>query len=619
MRYKSCVGLYEMIRVAYVAVLAIALLIGVAASWTNFGRQIDNDAYDFIFRVYHPKPWPLESTILAIDEESLSTMGGIRGIRSALADGLERIRSVAPKVVAVDVILAEPADEASDSKLEAAFRHTPNLVLCTDLLPNGKRWEDPIPRFRKWAAALGQIYAAPDELDAVSREIPLMKAIAGERRWSLALEAFRVSRKAEILESPGDLQVAEVRIPATRDTAYAMRIRYVPRSMGGIPRVSLKQLHDDPGLARQFAGKVVFAGVTAQTDRLMTPYSNGISMPGVEIHANAFETIANNSILTGAPELDVLLFCFVLVAAAGTAFAYVPGWSANLIAVLILIVAHVFPYAMFTRTIVFPWLPGVAAAWLGIVTAAAWRHFFVRRRLGRSEMEKARYQRAMHLVTHEMRTPLTAIQGSSELMSRYALPEEKRRQIALMINTESKRLAGMISTFLDIERLSAGQMEVRRETFAAADFIARCIQRAGPLAERKRIEIHARDLADDDLEGDRELLEYAFYNLLTNAVKYSPPDTTVTVFGGREKDRLRISVRDQGIGMDRKETRRIFEKFYRTRRAEQSSEVGTGIGLSLVEQIVSQHGGSIEVESEPGKGSCFTLVLPSRVRQCSAS
>ena len=97
-----------------------------------------------------------------------------------------------------------------------------------------------------------------------------------------------------------------------------------------------------------------------------------------------------------------------------------------------------------------------------------------------------------------------------------------------MINQESKRLARMIQTFLDVERLSDGQMELKREPFPAREMVEACVQRARPLAERKNIGITIEEL-DGALEGDRELMEYAVYNLLTNAVKYSNPDTQITV------------------------------------------------------------------------------------------
>jgi signal transduction histidine kinase len=182
-----------------------------------------------------------------------------------------------------------------------------------------------------------------------------------------------------------------------------------------------------------------------------------------------------------------------------------------------------------------------------------------------------------------------------------------------MINQESKRLARMIQTFLDVERLSDGQIELKREPFPIRQIVEACLGRAQPLAERKNIRIETEAL-EGTLEGDRELMEYAVYNLLTNAVKYSGPDTAVRVACRVQANELRLSVQDQGIGMDAKELRQIFQKFYRTRRAEASGEAGTGIGLSIVEQIVQQHGGRMEVTSEPGKGSCFTVVLQVRSR-----
>jgi signal transduction histidine kinase len=595
---------------AYLGVLAGALVLALAASWTPLGIQVDNSVYDWIFRLHPPQTAQTESIVLAIDEPSLSQFGGAPGVRRALAEGLERIAQASPKAVAIDVTLADAVDRELDRGLTSAFRVTPNLILPCDLLPSGRGWEDPIPQFRRPAVAVGHVHADLSS-DGVSRAIPLEMAAGHDRRWALSLEAFRASRHAAILESPQDLQVAGVIIPSAWSSGRTMRVRFRPPDMA-IPRVSIKELHEQPALAQRFAGKVVFAGVTALTlarDRLPTPYSS-IPMPGVEIHANAFETIAHGWFLTNAPAWWVLAFCMVLVAAAGATFRWLSGWMANAAAVGILAAAHAVPYAAFTRSIVFPFSPGVSSAWLSIVAAAAWQHLYVRRRMVKSEAERDRYQHAMHFVTHEMRTPLTAIQGSSELMSRYPLTDEKRQQIALLIHSESKRLGRMIEMFLNVERLSAGEMELKKETFSARDVMMSCVERARPLAERKQIQMTMESLADHPLKGDRELMEYAFYNVLTNAIKYSPARTQVTVSGGRNGDRFAVSVRDQGMGMDQKEVRKIFQKFYRTKKAEQSGEAGTGIGLSIVEQIVIQHGGRIEVETAPGKGSCFTLILP---------
>jgi signal transduction histidine kinase len=213
-----------------------------------------------------------------------------------------------------------------------------------------------------------------------------------------------------------------------------------------------------------------------------------------------------------------------------------------------------------------------------------------------------------------MRTPLSAIQGSSELISRFALTEEKRKQIAQLINSESKRLARMVEIFLNVERLSAGQMELKRETIPVREMVELCLERVQPLAERKRIAVVVEPMLDNmQVTGDGELMEYACYNLLTNAVKYSPQRTEVRVSAWKESGHVRIAVKDQGIGMDQKEVKQIFQKFYRTKKAEESGEAGTGIGLSIVQQIVEQHGGEIDVVSQPGAGSCFTVVLPAAV------
>ena len=597
-------------RWLYPALLGCAGLIGIAASWTPLARAIDNYAYDFFFRLRRPEPWPIDSELLAIDEPTMRMFGGVGGIRAALARGLDLIAPAHPRVVAIDILLAEP--NPADDALEQAFRKVGTVVLSSDLQP-GQGWDEPLPRFRQTTAAVGHVHADLDRYDAVSRELPLEKIAGHDRRWALALEAFRVSRNAAITETPDAIEVGGVSIPAPEMRGRLMRIRYLPPDRGGIPGYSVAQLSANPALARYFAGKVVFAGLTDQTavrDRWMTPYSNGVAMAGVEMHANAFETIANRLFLTDASNSAVLLWCVLMVIAAGSIYAFLGGWTASAFAIALLLMAHIVPYVAFQRGTVMPYTPGVFCAGLSVVAAAAWRHFVTRRRLVATEASQARYQRAMQFVTHEMRTPLTAIQGSSELITRYALPDEKRKQIAGTINAESKRLARMIETFLDVERLSAGEMDLKRDRFGASELVDQCVVRVRPIAQRKNIEIAMDNVPLSDLTGDRELMEYAFYNLLTNAVKYSPPETCVTVSGSEARGAMRLWVQDQGIGMDKHEVRRVFERFYRTKKAEQTGEAGTGIGLSIVEQIVAQHGGSILVDSTPGKGSRFTLVLP---------
>jgi signal transduction histidine kinase len=584
-----------------------------ALSWTAPGRQLDQHAYDFLFRLESPAPWQPESIILAIDEETLTKYGGLTGIRAALSDGLKKIAPAHPAAVAVDIIL--PDASATDDSLEQAFAETRNLVLSSDLLANGT-WEDPIPRFRKHAVAVGEVHADLDKFDAVSRDIPLEKAGTQDRRWALALATYAAVKGSSILESPDDLVVGDTHIPSDDRSGRVMRIRYTPPAMHGIPRLTVADLDQNPALASRFAGKVVFAGVTAQTvsDRWMTPYSNGIAMPGIEFHANAYETIARHTFLVDVPLLWVVGAAFLLSFAAGAAFLLPAGWPSSLAALSVIAASQLLPGIAFSHGRVWSWMPGTFAAIFGTAAAATWKYRLVRRQLHRAEADKQRYQRSMQFAIHELRTPLTAIQGSSELISRYgSMPENKRREMADLINSESKRLARMIETFLSVERLSAGQMDMKQERFGLEDVVARCASRARPLADAKHIAIEIATMPSAAILGDSELMEYAVYNLLTNAIKYSPSDTRVRVAmnGGddNKKDPVRLSVEDQGIGMDKKEVGRIFEKFYRTRRAEQSGEAGTGIGLAIVEQIIVQHGGSIQVESEPGRGSRFTLIL----------
>jgi signal transduction histidine kinase len=596
----------------YAGIIAASLGIAIVSGRTGLAKRIDDSAYDSMFRSHPPSAIQPHCMVLAIDDATFSAMGGVREYRTMLTKALDFLAPVNPKVVAIDMVLADKQVATEDEPLAQAMHATRNLVLVAHL--SDQHWENPLPEFASAAAAMGHDKADEVSHDGVTRQIPLEERAARERHWALALEAFRLAKGDRILESPDDIQVGGKLIPAPRskDGNRPIRVLY---GRDPIPQVSLKELQDDPAQAKRFAGQVVFVGVTsisATYDRVATPLGTG-RIPGVEVHAQLYETLERGQFLTNASTMSVAGCCLIAAVLAGLIFALLSGWPAYLTAAALILLAHVTPYIVFTQGIVFPYFAPIATAWLTVAAAASYQHFVARRALRESETERHRYQEAIHFVTHEMRTPLTAIQGSSELMGRYTLTDEKRKQMVEMINQESKRLARMIQTFLDVERLSDGQMELKREKFTARELVESCLARVRPLGERKNIRVSTEEL-DGDLEGDRELMEYAVYNLMTNAVKYSGRDTEVTVACNTKGDRVRLSVRDQGIGMDAKELRQIFQKFYRTKRAEASGEKGTGIGLSIVEQIVHQHGGKMEVTSEPGKGSCFTVVLPEHSR-----
>lgn len=418
-----------------------------------------------------------------------------------------------------------------------------------------------------------------------------------------------------ITESPDDIRIGQTVIAAPRReaTGRPLLIRYRRRDL---PRISVKRMLENPAAGEMLRGKAVFLGVTSQSearDKWTTPYSSGTPTPGVEIHAHVYETLAGGEILQPASNSSVVLACLLLAVVAALTFRFFGGWPTYAIGISLIVLAHLLPHLAIQRGVVFPLLAPAAAAWLAVISCAGYRYFMVRRQLQKSEADRRRYREAIQFVSHEMRSPLTAIQGSSELMTRYKLTDEKRQQIATMINSESKRMARMIQAFLDVERLSDGQMELKKEPFAIQDVVVLCLERARPLAERKKIAFEHSEIAADEMLGDRELMEYAVYNLMTNAVKYSPPETRVRVEARREGGELRVSVRDQGIGMDKDDLKKIGTKFFRTKRAEASGEVGTGIGLSIVNQIVELHGGHMEVTSAPQQGSCFTLVVPARV------
>lgn len=228
------------------------------------------------------------------------------------------------------------------------------------------------------------------------------------------------------------------------------------------------------------------------------------------------------------------------------------------------------------------------------------------------ENEKLRSDMAS-LMSHELRTPVTSINGFAELMLTDETISEENREFLTIINTEAQRLSKMLSTFLSVSKLEqSDKQEFSKSPVKLDTVVHEVVGDLQDTAKRKRIRLVEQSNALlPPVAADKGLIRRAVTHLIDNAIRYSPERTSVIISTILESDFLRVVVEDRGYGIASAEQEKIWQKFYRVARdGQDKEEESTGLGLSLVKEIVEQHGGAVEVESEIGNGSKFSFTLP---------
>lgn len=228
------------------------------------------------------------------------------------------------------------------------------------------------------------------------------------------------------------------------------------------------------------------------------------------------------------------------------------------------------------------------------------------------ENEKLRSDMAS-LMSHELRTPITSIGGFAQLLLADETISEDNREFLEIIGNESQRLSKMLNTFLSVSSLEqSDKKEVSKSPVKLDSVVHEVIDDLKEAAKKRRIRLVEQSNAHlPPVAADKGLITRAVSHLVDNAIKYSPERTSVIISTILESDFLRVVVEDRGYGIPKGEQEKVWQKFYRVaREGHDKEEESTGLGLSLVKEIVERHGGKVEVESKVGQGSRFSIALP---------
>jgi signal transduction histidine kinase len=236
---------------------------------------------------------------------------------------------------------------------------------------------------------------------------------------------------------------------------------------------------------------------------------------------------------------------------------------------------------------------------------------FERQRAAVAELERLNRAKSdfVSIVSHEFRTPLTGIQGFSEMMRGEDLTLDEMREYAGDINKDAHRLNRMITEMLDLDKMESGRMQLHREPVDLNAIVSDAVAQVRPNAPQHPVSLRL-DPKLGEMSGDRDKLVQVMANLLSNAVKYSPNGGEIVVSTRVEGNDAHVAVRDHGIGIPSAALETIFERYGRVESVATRHIQGTGLGLPIVRQIVQLHGGAVWAESTVGEGSVFHVRLP---------
>ncbi|MFN4179019.1 MAG: CHASE2 domain-containing protein [Armatimonadota bacterium] len=604
---------YEDQRLQALALTVIVAAV-VGAPWWFIAPQVELITVDWRFRVREllgrTPLWSQDLVIVAIDEESAKDLPmKVPTPRDYLAKLIDRISEYKPRIIAVDILLDHPTDPDADRELAEAIRRAGNVVLPYQHRDGGPKTLLPI--YRKAAKAVG-FADVPSDSDAVTRRMLIYHPTKGKQMISFPAAIYQVATGRSVHE----LGIGHSFLINFHSTAFLDPKACFPA----------RNFFVDPKPPRQiFEDKIVLIGVTHQDTRdsyFVTPFYQSLVQPGrnfatgVHIVAQALNTMLTRQFLWEPPLWLVRVMAILL---ALLTFALLSRFSPSkgfLIAIgegfcVALVVAIAFIWANW----VLPLTPLLIAIGIGMLGALLYHFLWTRKVLKAAQERMAQMEKMRALaelaggIAHDVRNALSSVTMATELLLEEITDEDWRKNLLVIqqgiqdaINIVNRlRLFGKQNREQEVLMpINLNELVTSTITFTRAKWFYEPMKRGVEIKVQTDLEPNLPPVMGNPTE-----LRQVLINLIFNAVEAMPKGGTLSISTWRENDYACIAVQDTGIGMTPEIKRRIFDPFFTTK-----GEQGTGLGLSICYGIVTSHKGTIEVESEVGKGTTFTVKLP---------
>lgn len=375
--------------------------------------------------------------------------------------------------------------------------------------------------------------------------------------------------------------------------------------------------------AENFANKIVIIGRDTRSeskDYVLTPYSRDLTgMSRSEMHANMLDTLILNNGPVKTPEwLNIIITSLIAVLTVFVVLTLRPA-RGLLILGLAMLLFSLLSWTLFAMFGVWidvshPFLAIFICYYffipyrLIIENRRSWEYYQRNNLLTQVEELKSNFLRMM---SHDLKTPLARIQGMTEVALREQGQLTPTQLDALRtIGTSSEELSGFVSSILDVGRIESKEIKLHLKSKDINALLNDVTEKLRYLAQQKNIQIVTEFEPMFSVKIDEDLIRQVFTNLIENAIKYSPENSSILVTTEEIDGKLNVQVADQGMGIAQEDLNNLFSKFYRSKNVRDGAIRGSGLGLYLSRYFVNLHKGSIAVESELNKGSTFTVELP---------